>query len=80
MNITVTTKSGSIYRFSQTAGKTFIVKAGEWAGEVIAFQKDAIRVGKSMEMIVQKKGAYYKGANGIEPLSTTLVKDISVKF
>lgn len=76
MNITVKTDSGSVYRFSQINGKTFVVKKGEWSGEVIAFQKDPIRIGKSIEMLVRRVGVFKKGENAISPLSTTIVKDV----
>ena len=80
MNIIVTTNSGSIYKLSKMGGKFYIVKVGKWAGEVIATPKDAICVGKSMEMLIRKKGVYFKNAELIEPLSTTPVKEISVKL
>ena len=76
MNITVETVSGSIYRFSEINGKTFVVNQGKWTGEVIAFQKSPIRVGKSMEMLVRRIGVFQKNEPAICPLSTTTVKEV----
>lgn len=76
MNITVKTDSGSIYRFSQINGKTYVVNKDKWSGEVIAFQKDSIRVGKSIEMLVRRVGVFKKGESAISPLITTTVKEV----
>ena len=76
MNITVKTESGSVYRFSQINGKTFVVNKGKWSGEVIVFQKEPIRVGKSIEMLVRRIGVFKKDEPAISPLTTTIVKEV----
>lgn len=76
MNITVKTDSGSVYRFSQINGKTFVVNKDKWSGEVIAFQKEPIRVGRSIEMLVRRIGVFKKGEPAISPLTTSIVKEV----